>query len=660
MNKTYLAILFAFAMLLSPSLVQAQRKLLPIDDFDGGIQNRLGGYRNTFERAPSSADAMRVPEARYGRYGAGLCITAERLATGFCGYWIHFFDMNAPVRQYVDATDYEFLSFRIKGTLGAEQFTVKLADERQIEKEDAIALGTIDEFLPGGVTTDWQEVLVPLKGDHGLTLDRLGGLTLDFDQPGKATVFVDNVALKSGRAVKIPDVDPNANAANAEPSTPATRFERALWLWSTETMLDDPTQAEALFAFCATHGISHVWAQLLYDIKEQREGNRVVESTCSIRREAAFRRFLKHAHIAGVQVHALEGYPEHAQREYHRISLAIVDAVIAFNENHSPQEQFDGIHFDNEPHLLVGWHDPRRREQILFEFLTLNHECQRRVRAASASLQFGVDIPFWLQDPAEGGTEAIGAVSFNGRRQAASYHLLEMLDNVGVMNYRDTAQGADGLIAHGRDLLEHADRVSKAKVFMGVETFAYTPTDVLFAVGRPRAEFQDAVRSEACDVSKLSRVDGHRLRVFDDGENVHIGIEIADALTLSQRIAIAHTISNLAAAFGVNHISDAEHGESIQEALRQSLVQAKDWSDVTPLSVRDPATGETHRLVKATAAMLDKITFADENEKRFSSQINAAEEYFSKHKSYAGIAIHHYDSYRDLLESGAKPSLTAH
>jgi hypothetical protein len=49
--------------------------------------------------------------------------------------------------------------------------------------------------------------------------------------------------------------------------------------------------------------------------------------------------------------------------------------------------------------------------------------------------------------------------------------------------------------------------------------------------------------------------------------------------------------------------------------------------------------------------MLSKITFADESPAYLEAQLRAAEQYFQKFRSYDGIAIHHYDSYRRLLVS---------
>ena len=475
-------------------------------------------------------------------------VSVDRKDAGYCGLWIHFFDMKAPIRRYIDATDYQFLSFWVRGAVGGEQFKVKLADQHWIEKEDSITVGDIGEFLDDGVTTEWQEVIVALEGDHGLQLDRLGGLTLDFDTPGTSTIFIDNIALTSSRtaaAAKVRDRAPQPPADVASKPSLAAATDRAIWLWSTEKMLDDTTEADAFFHFCQQQGIKHVWAQLLYDMQVKRRGRQVLSSTCVIRRESALRRFLQTAHAAGLKVHALEGYPEHAQRQYHYISLGIVDAVLAFNQDQPTDEQFDGVHFDNEPHLLLGWHDPQRRKQILFEFLTLNSECQRKVAAASPRIQFGIDIPFWWHHADARSGDTHGDVFFRTHQQSASLHLLEMLDNVGVMNYRDAAQGADGMIALGRDLLVHADNSRRAKVFMGVETCSCTSDQVLLAVGKPRSEFELAARGSGHELAMLSRLNGNRIQVFDDGQNVHVGIQVAETDTVAKRAKLRKRFPSL-------------------------------------------------------------------------------------------------------------------
>jgi len=173
-------------------------------DFNDGDQNQLGGKLNVFQRAPSLAEKEFVTAQRRGSFGRGLRIHVDREPEGFCGMWMHFFDMDASQPVYFDAEGYRYLSFWVKGEEGGEDFTIKLADKKWIAKQDSIAVGSIADFLPGGVNTEWQEVLVPLHSDDALDWRQLGGLTLDFAKPGTHVVYVDDVSFKQAGPTVVP------------------------------------------------------------------------------------------------------------------------------------------------------------------------------------------------------------------------------------------------------------------------------------------------------------------------------------------------------------------------------------------------------------------------------------------------------------------------
>lgn len=173
-------------------------------DFNDGDQNNLGGKLNVYQRAPSAADKEFVTTQRRGSFGRALRIHADRQPEGFCGMWMHFFDMDAVQPEYMDTNGFRYLSFWVKGEQGGEEFTVKLADKKWIAKQDSIAVGAITDFLPGGVTTEWQQVLVPLHTNDLLAWNQLGGLSLDFDKSGSYTVYLDDVCFVRGVAAGAP------------------------------------------------------------------------------------------------------------------------------------------------------------------------------------------------------------------------------------------------------------------------------------------------------------------------------------------------------------------------------------------------------------------------------------------------------------------------
>jgi hypothetical protein len=422
--------------------------------------------------------------------------------------------------------------------------------------------------------------------------------------------------------------------------------------------LGDNEEAESLLQFCRRQQIGTLWMQLLYDMKPARSvGLRpdrdgpveLADMRCTIRRQDELRHFLKRAHSLQIAVHALDGYPEFAQRAYHGTPLAIVDAVLAFNRQSLPQQRFDGVHFDNEPYLLLGWHDKGTRERILCEFLELNVECQRRVRS-EPGLQFGVDIPFWWQTKDEVHGGCVGDVTYHGVRKAASYHVIDQLDNVGVMDYRDSADGADGMIAHARDLVAYADQANGANIWLGVETFAYQPRTVWLAAGLPKQEFLATLRGAARTFASLSRLDGVRLRSLDDGRYVHVGVELAaDTAKLGETASQA--IRKIAQVLSLGKSESATDQEAATLARIESFVASSaEWRNYRRHDITERATGKQYPGCLVQSVMLSKITFADDSYDRVRTQVRAADEYFRRYASYEGIAIHYYDTFRVMVD----------
>ncbi|MGZ0170581.1 MAG: hypothetical protein ACKVHE_13565 [Planctomycetales bacterium] len=167
--------------------------------------------------------------------------------------------------------------------------------------------------------------------------------------------------------------------------------KRAMWVWTTDTIIQNSQESSRLLAACRSERIDSLWMQLPYQVTRRTPADeRPNFSSGDIAREPAhglsvqiksaahLRAFIRKAHDQGVQIHALDGSPEFAVRSGHAIPLAVVDAVTDFNSTSKSEERFDGIHFDNEPYLLLGWKNSRQREDILRDLLTLNLEGPRR------------------------------------------------------------------------------------------------------------------------------------------------------------------------------------------------------------------------------------------------------------------------------------------
>ena len=624
------------------------KSLLPIATFDDGIQNKLGGYYNKFESPPSSAATFLSEDVRRGNGGRSLRVDAHQRPGGFCGVWMHFFDFRAENRAFLDTRNYAFLSFWIRGEKGGEQFTVKMADEHWIGIEDSVPVGGVTKFLPDGVTTNWQEVRVPLTLLSSLDRMNMGGVTLDFTEAGDFTVYIDDFCLKTTAQMVMPETPERAADTAA-----VTRKPRALWIWNTEPVVKDIKERDNLFAFCEEEHIDTLWIQLLAPFEPGLEAfvppatNIPTVCTAKILFPVETRAFLKAAHQRGFKVHGLDGYPEYAEKDYHPIPRALVEAVIEFNKQGAPEERYDGIHFDNEPYLIIGWHDWARRERILEDFLNLNKELQQRVHEAGGMV-YGIDIPFWWQDKDEKTGQLSGMVTYNGERKPASYHCIDLLDNVGIMNYRDAADGADGIVAHGVDLLEYGDKANHAEIYMGVETFTYPLIDVWFVLGLPREKFEALIQGNGAAFGQLSRVHGFRTQIFDDGNNLHIGIETPPNPSPERMEKMVATLAAIAEQYGLASYPELKDRESDIRMDAEFGVGANvEWSNPRTRDISVPGREKPLPGFVATSLMLPKITFADESYDYIQEQLAASEAEFARYKSFGGMAIHFYDTYRD-------------
>ncbi|MFT5324798.1 MAG: hypothetical protein ACI8P0_002663 [Planctomycetaceae bacterium] len=616
-----------------PQITKADDDVQVLDDFEK-LQNDVGGYRNGFSKSPSISVCRRVRHEN----SPGHCfrILAERAEAGYCGAWIHLHNFRDAQPEFVDASSWKYLTFRFKTDSPLTGVNVRVADEKWIHKEDAVTIGPLSRWAEDGVSENWREVVIPLADVQRIDLKRLGALSFEFQSPGNFTLWIDDLCLKQTAEAATPE--PSALAAPAVHTLP----HRAMWVWTTAAIIGDSRETDRLLEACRAERIAHLWMQLPYKVESI---GSVSARPTSVRIQSVdhLRAFIRKAHNQKIKIHALDGSPEFAIQSGHSIPLAVVDAVAEFNSISKPEERFDGVHFDNEPYLLLGWGNAGLREEILHDLLTLNLECQHKAR--EAGLTFGVDVPFWWNaHDAESG-EAAGAVTFHGSRKAATFHCIDHLDNVGIMNYRDQADGADGMLAHGLDILKYGDKTAHASVFMGVETFRYEPQPVWFSLGLPESEFAAALTDRARDLAGLSRLHGLRLYRLHAAGQVHVGVELPPPDATSERIQ--HTeaaIRILAREFG--HYSGGASDQQLLATTREEVERSTEWTNWLRRPVQDSAAGVSFSGFVTTRLMPSKVTFADDSIASFIEETGFAEQTFGRYRSYGGLAIHSWESYR--------------
>jgi hypothetical protein len=613
------------SVLLGAGRAPASEELRWIWRFDSGIRTEQGGYYNQFAGAGSRAELHLDGLSQRGTGGRSLQVTCDVSTGGYAGVWLHLFDEAASARSYLDASATPVLSFWARGERGGEDFTVQMADRRWFEKEDSSPAGPVSRYLGAPLSTNWQRVLVP-AADARVDASNLASVVFNFTGAGATRVWIDDLALVAG-----PHVDPPPRLAEARRAAPP---DTVLWVWETDELLRSSEARAHLLAFCAAESIDELFLQLPYRFEHEDSSN----VTCAVREPAALRELLGGLAGQGVRTHALDGYPEFTLRTHHARVRAQVRAVEEFNAGGDPAQRFIGIHLDNEPHQLLGFDGPWR-EEMLLQFIELNALLMEDLRARGSGLVYGIDIPFWFDEDRDAAGRPTCDVTYRGVRQNAARHLIDIVDNIGIMAYRKFAGGADGIIRHAEDEVSYAAARGK-RAYVGVETFRYRPTCVWFVYGPDETTWrQGALRlgdlwSSSWGIwkARTTEAGGVRLIGVARPEQDCSGAEPRELL------------GRLYARWGSATASPAD-----LEAVTRGRLDRFTYEAVEPFVWRTGGRVEAAGL-RASEVMAAKTTFAGGSRAQVREALREVADHFAGVPSFAGVAIHHYTTYRDLPE----------
>ena len=449
---------------------------------------------------------------------------------------------------------------------------------------------------------------------------------------GVVEANVDSLAVQTCPGERLPAP---ARPANADPRLPL----RPMWLWDSPKILLDAEARAALLAFCACQGIDALWMQVAL------ERERAADGTPVLQHAAAWRTLLREAHAAGLTVEALEGAPAYALKPRHGEALAVVDAVIAFSTAATGRDGFDGLHFDIEPHGLYRWRFPESRERMAAGLVEVTLESAKRLRAAG--LRFGVALPFWMQVTDEQTGEPLGVVTWEKRRQSAAYHLIDRLDYVAIMSYRDRTTGPNGVLAIAGDLLAHAAAPGKARVYLGLETAADSER-VWFVTGEARERTLAKMRAHGEDPDELDPIDGFRRSIADDGTRLHLGLRIP-AGTAPDAPALLGAMRQLAAVYGTPQADPPARDTTAALSLALgTLDKSGDWRGLVATPIAG-GNGERWSGFLGVSVTPPTITFGGQPPGDLRREIAAAAPLVAGQPAFAGFALHDYEHLRPLL-----------
>ena len=460
-----------------------------VSDFHSGVRNQLGGLFSAFAQPPSEA-RVALADAPDGR--RGLRLTFEKAAGGFCGAWIHFFDITSPPdeRVYLDARALSTLSFWVRGARGGERLRVKVADREWERRGDALAIGDLGDFLLSGrVESGWRQAVIPLdRLPARLDRSALASVVLEGTGPAHGEVYVSRLALSRG-AAPLPSLPaPVAVPSEANPGPAAT------WIWNTADYLGQPERQDSLALFLSSHGFGTAFLQLV-----SARGESITSR--GIEPDDRLGRLVGTLHASGIQVYALDGAKELALPANHGAVFATIRNVLRYNERVAAAERFDGIRYDIEPYLLPGFHGPRR-EEIIRGYLEVL--ARGAALAREGGLRFGADIPFWFDSPNEVTFERVTA-EFRGERKPVSEHVIDLADDIAVMAYRTAAFGADGILRHAEGEIRYATRAGK-RAWIALET-GLLPDETLVEFAGEAVDDLDELPPETGAIGLISKGD---------------------------------------------------------------------------------------------------------------------------------------------------------
>ncbi|MBT8487190.1 MAG: hypothetical protein KJO65_00045, partial [Gemmatimonadetes bacterium] len=256
----------------------------------------------------------------------------------------------------------------------------------------------------------------------------------------------------------VPEADPRPR--------PETR-ETALWVWATADILRDEAERGTFLDFVEAQGITRVFLYLAAAQGERPSAGFIPFSSAEIGP------LLAQLRERGALAYALDGDRDYVLEENHPGVFRTVHRLVEHNRTVPPEQRFHGVRYDIEPYLAPGFQGPVRQE-LLDGYIGLLAGVSEIAR--EGGLAVAVDIPFWFDAPDEETGEYMEA-TLHGETKPMLEHIMGLVDDVAIMDYRTEAFGANGALAHAYHELimgEEAD----VDVFVGVETVPLVDEDL--------------------------------------------------------------------------------------------------------------------------------------------------------------------------------------
>ncbi|MDH4618238.1 hypothetical protein [Brevibacillus sp. AY1] len=210
---------------------------------------------------------------------------------------------------------------------------------------------------------------------------------------------------------------------------------KATWIWDAQLIASQP---EEIVAFAKQNQINLIYLQI-----------KPVEIS-----PRDYRTFNRLASRAGIKVEALSGDPNWVFTRNRDSIGDLIAWVKAFNNRAAEDERFQGIHVDIEPYLLPEW--KKERDGVVLQWMK-NMEYLVAETKKDTSLLVSADLPFWID-----------SVHVPGTQEPLSSWMLQRLDSITLMAYRNFADGPNGILSIVEKIVDDANDQKQRSVVVGV------------------------------------------------------------------------------------------------------------------------------------------------------------------------------------------------
>jgi hypothetical protein len=219
---------------------------------------------------------------------------------------------------------------------------------------------------------------------------------------------------------------------------------KAMWVWDFYASVSTQEQRNELIQFSLNNHINLLFIGSYQSLSEH---------------SSDYAELIRIAHQKGIRVFALAGKASWALEENHQEVLDHIDQVLAYNSTH-PSAQLDGLQLDIEPYILAGFWT--HIDSIGLQFLQIVQKSVDLIKSSSSKdIEVNIAIPFWYAT-----SKPPIIVTYKDTSKPLSQHILDMVDSVSIMAYRDNA---DAQIKVSKTDIAYAESINK-KVYVGAET----------------------------------------------------------------------------------------------------------------------------------------------------------------------------------------------